>query len=58
VDSWRARSSNWLLPARAPALATLASRRVTRSTISVISWRSSALLVRAGIRMTILSPSR
>jgi hypothetical protein len=39
-------------------LAILASRRVTRSTMSAISRRSSALLVRAGIKMMILSPSR
>jgi hypothetical protein len=50
--------SNWPSPARGPVLAILASLRVTRSTISVIRRCSSALLVRAGIKMTIFSPSR
>jgi hypothetical protein len=58
LDSWRAWVSKWPSPARGPALAVLASRRVTRPTMSAISRCSSALLVRAGIRMTILSPSR
>jgi hypothetical protein len=58
VDSWRARPSRALSPARGPVLANFASRRATRSTISVTSRRSSALLVRAGIKMMILSPSR